>query len=177
MFDVTIAGDINLDFILYGLQEEIPVERESLASDFRLTLGGSGSITAHNLASLGCKVGSGGKDRSRRTRGDLPGSPARRRCGHQPLYSLQHRRCNRCDHLLPHGRTRPHSHLSRHHRRDERPGHGRRISRPLPALPYLVVLPAEKPAEGPAGAVAPDLRARGLTVSMDSNYDPGRSLG
>ncbi len=56
-FDVSIAGEINLDLILYGLAEEIPVEREVLATDFRCTLGGSSSIVAHNLASLGASVG------------------------------------------------------------------------------------------------------------------------
>jgi sugar/nucleoside kinase (ribokinase family) len=56
-FDVTIAGEINLDLILYGLPQEMPVERELLASDFRFTLGSSSAIVAHNLASLGLKVG------------------------------------------------------------------------------------------------------------------------
>lgn len=56
-FDFTIAGEINLDLILYGLPEEMPVERELLASDFRLTLGSSSAILAHNLAALGHSVG------------------------------------------------------------------------------------------------------------------------
>lgn len=56
-FDITIAGEINLDLILYGLAEQMPVERELLADDFRLTLGSSSAILAHNLAALGMKVG------------------------------------------------------------------------------------------------------------------------
>ncbi|WP_213805792.1 carbohydrate kinase family protein [Granulicella sp. dw_53] len=56
-FDVTIAGEINLDLILYGLPEVMQMERELLASDFKITLGGSSAIVAHNLASLGMKVG------------------------------------------------------------------------------------------------------------------------
>lgn len=56
-FDVTIAGEINLDLILYGLGEAMPIDRELLASDFRLTLGSSSAITAHNLATLGLSVG------------------------------------------------------------------------------------------------------------------------
>ena len=56
-FDVTIAGELNLDLILYGTPEEIPRERELLVSDFNVTLGGSSSIVAHNLASLGSRVG------------------------------------------------------------------------------------------------------------------------
>jgi sugar/nucleoside kinase (ribokinase family) len=56
-FDVTIAGEINLDLIFYGFPEVMPVERELLASDFRLTLGSSSAILAHNLAALGVSVG------------------------------------------------------------------------------------------------------------------------
>jgi Sugar kinases, ribokinase family len=55
--DITIAGEINLDLILYGLPEEMPEERELLASDFAITLGSSSAILAHNLAALGAKVG------------------------------------------------------------------------------------------------------------------------
>ena len=55
-FDVAIAGEINLDLILYGLPQQMPVERELLASDFRLTLGSSSAIVAHNLAALGSRV-------------------------------------------------------------------------------------------------------------------------
>jgi len=56
-FDVTIAGELNLDLILYGLPEQLPVERELLAERMMLTLGSSSAIVAHNLAALGCKVG------------------------------------------------------------------------------------------------------------------------
>ena len=56
-FDITIAGEINLDLILYGLPEEMPLDRELLGNDFRLTLGSSSAILAHNLAALGISVG------------------------------------------------------------------------------------------------------------------------
>ena len=56
-FDVTIAGELNLDLILYGVPEEIPRERELLASDLNLTLGSSSAIVAHNLSSLGSRIG------------------------------------------------------------------------------------------------------------------------
>lgn len=55
--DITIAGEINLDLILYGLPEEMALERELLASDFKMTLGSSSAILAHNLAVLGARVG------------------------------------------------------------------------------------------------------------------------
>lgn len=55
-FDIAIVGETNLDLILYGLPEAMPVERELLGSGFELTLGGSSSILAHNLAVLGSRV-------------------------------------------------------------------------------------------------------------------------
>ncbi len=48
--DIAIAGEINLDLILYGLPEHMPLDRELLAENFSLTLGGSSAILAHNLA-------------------------------------------------------------------------------------------------------------------------------
>ena len=56
-FDVTIAGELNLDLILYGLPEDLPGDRELLASGMMLTLGSSSAIVAHNLAALGNRVG------------------------------------------------------------------------------------------------------------------------
>lgn len=56
-FDITIAGEINLDLILYGLPEDMPTERELLSDAFTMTLGSSSAILAHNLAALGLRVG------------------------------------------------------------------------------------------------------------------------
>jgi sugar/nucleoside kinase (ribokinase family) len=56
-FDVTIAGELNLDLILYGLPEQLKPERELLADRMTLTLGSSSGIVAHNLAALGSRVG------------------------------------------------------------------------------------------------------------------------
>jgi sugar/nucleoside kinase (ribokinase family) len=56
-FDVTLAGEITMDLLLYGLPEELPVERELVANHMALTLGGSPAITAHNLAMLGSRIG------------------------------------------------------------------------------------------------------------------------
>ncbi len=55
--DIAIAGEINLDLILYGLPEQMPTERELLATGFTITLGSSSAILAHNLAVLGSRVG------------------------------------------------------------------------------------------------------------------------
>src|ERR1035441_11069175 len=59
--DIAIAGEINLDLILYGLPEQMPTERELLASGFAITLGSSSAILAHNLAALDRKSGVWGK--------------------------------------------------------------------------------------------------------------------
>ena len=56
-FEVTIAGELNLDLILYGLPEQLAPERELLAERMMLTLGSSSAIVAHNLAALGSRVG------------------------------------------------------------------------------------------------------------------------
>jgi len=56
-FDVALVGEFNLDVVLYGLPESLPPEREMLASDMALLLGGSPAITANNLARLGNRVG------------------------------------------------------------------------------------------------------------------------
>ncbi len=55
--DISIAGEINLDLILYGLPEQMPTESELLADGFEVTLGSSSAILAHNLAALGNRVG------------------------------------------------------------------------------------------------------------------------
>ena len=54
--DVAIVGELNPDLILYGVPQDLPEEREILASGFTLTLGSSSAILAHNLSLLGSKV-------------------------------------------------------------------------------------------------------------------------
>ena len=56
-FDVTLVGDTCMDILMYGLPDDLPCERELLARDMSMRIGGSGAITAHNLAALGNKVG------------------------------------------------------------------------------------------------------------------------
>lgn len=56
-FGVSVIGELNLDLILYGLPQELVLEREHLAKDLSITLGSSSAIFAHNLSSLGNKVG------------------------------------------------------------------------------------------------------------------------
>ncbi len=55
--DITLAGDTAVDLLLFGLPHDLPPERELLAEHMELAVGGSGAITAHNLAALGARVG------------------------------------------------------------------------------------------------------------------------
>lgn len=55
--EVCVVGEINCDLILHGLPERLEPEKEILAKDFRITLGSSSAIFAHNLAALGTRTG------------------------------------------------------------------------------------------------------------------------
>jgi sugar/nucleoside kinase (ribokinase family) len=55
--DVCVVGEINPDLILYGVPAQLKPEEESLINGFRLTLGSSSAIFAHNLAVMGTSVG------------------------------------------------------------------------------------------------------------------------
>jgi sugar/nucleoside kinase (ribokinase family) len=54
--DCLVAGDVNADLIINGAPE-VEYNAEKLAQGMELTLGGSSSITAYNLARLGVKTG------------------------------------------------------------------------------------------------------------------------
>lgn len=56
-FDVSVIGELNLDLILSGLPPALTLEHEHLADHLSITLGSSSAIFAHNLSSLGNKVG------------------------------------------------------------------------------------------------------------------------
>jgi len=55
--DLCVVGEINPDLILYGIPAELKPEQEALIDGFRLTLGSSSAIFAHNLAAMGTSVG------------------------------------------------------------------------------------------------------------------------
>ena len=55
-FDLAIAGELNMDLILYGLPLVMPTERDLLGTGFAATLGSSSAIVAHNANVLGLKV-------------------------------------------------------------------------------------------------------------------------
>lgn len=54
--DVCVVGEINCDLLLYGLPKKLEPEKETLAEGFRLTLGSSSAIFAHNLSALGART-------------------------------------------------------------------------------------------------------------------------
>jgi len=54
--DCLVAGDANADLLIDGIAK-LEFEKEKLATDMNLVLGGSSSIFAFNLARLGAKVG------------------------------------------------------------------------------------------------------------------------
>ena len=56
LFDLAIAGELNMDLILYGLPLVMEAERDLLATGFEATLGSSSAIVAHNAAKLGMRV-------------------------------------------------------------------------------------------------------------------------
>jgi sugar/nucleoside kinase (ribokinase family) len=55
--EVCVIGEINPDLILYGVPEPLEPEHETLIDGFRLTLGSSSAIFAHNLSALGTTAG------------------------------------------------------------------------------------------------------------------------
>ncbi len=55
-YDLAIAGELNMDLIMYGLPLAMPTERELLGTEFISTLGSSSAILAHNAATLGMRV-------------------------------------------------------------------------------------------------------------------------
>ena len=57
--DCLVAGEANADLLIDGIVR-LEFEKEKLATDMRLVLGGSSSIFAFNLARLGAKVGFAG---------------------------------------------------------------------------------------------------------------------
>jgi sugar/nucleoside kinase (ribokinase family) len=54
--DVCVVGELNPDLILYGVPRDPKPDHEYLVDGFRLTLGSSSAIFAHNLAALGTRV-------------------------------------------------------------------------------------------------------------------------
>lgn len=59
--DVIVIGELNVDIILYGMDQLPSVGKEVIAKEMKVTLGSSSAIFASNLSSVGTKVGFIGK--------------------------------------------------------------------------------------------------------------------
>jgi sugar/nucleoside kinase (ribokinase family) len=174
-FDITIAGEINLDLILYGLPEEMPAERELLGSGFKLTLGGSSSILAHNLAMLGVRVGF-----TSQVGRDEMGEIALARLGESgvELSQITYREeaGTGVTVLLPHGRRR---HILTY------PGAMAEMTIADLNLDYLSSsrhfhlssLFLQKGLQPALPGLFDQLKAAGLTLSLDTNDDPSDEWG
>ncbi len=60
-FDVSVIGELNIDFILNDMDSFPAIGKEILSRQMNITLGSSSAILASNLSSLGCKVAFIGK--------------------------------------------------------------------------------------------------------------------
>jgi sugar/nucleoside kinase (ribokinase family) len=175
-FDVAIAGDINLDLILYGLPPEIPVERELLADRFCMTLGGSAAITAHNLAALKCTVGMIGK-----TAPDTLGDDALRRLIDR---GVDVSRCIKGDQasqtgvtfLLPHDRVR---HIVTYPGTIAELTVGDLDKEYISRAKHFHISSffLQKKLQKGLPEFCRALRAQGMTVSLDTNDDPEDAWG
>jgi len=171
MFDITIAGEINMDLILYGLPEAMPVERETLASSFRMTLGSSSAILAHNLATLGVRVGfitmHGSDEMGRAALERLADGGVDLSCVVPAASSTP----TGVTVLLHHGKTR---HILTY------PGTMNEMTRADLDFEYLASsrhfhlssLFLQKGLQPGLPQLFRDLKARGLTLSLDTNDDP-----
>ena len=169
-FDCIIAGEVNLDLILYGLPENIPLDRELLGSDFQMTLGSSSAILAHNLSLLGARVGF-----VTRVGDDDMGRIAIERLGQSPV-DLSHVLSGGSAKtgvtiLLPHGRTR---------RILTYPGAMFDLTVADLDIDYLASarhfhlssLFLQKGLHAGLPELLRELKRRGLTLSLDTNDDP-----
>ncbi len=174
-FDLAIAGELNLDLILYGLPLDLPVERDLLATGFVATLGSSSAIVAHNAAALGLRVqfqsligdddlGRIALDRLRNMQVDVG------RVAVDPAVTTG------ITVLLPHGRVRHNlaylgsiAQLSRAHLDLSALKQARHL--------HLCSLYLQQALHPDICAVIEDLKAAGLTISLDTNDDPANTWG
>ena len=169
-FDIAIAGEINLDLILYGLPEQMPLDRELLGSGFEMTLGSSSAILAHNLSILGTRVGfvtcTGNDDSGRIALDRLAESGV-------DLSKIIHRAdvATGVTILLPHGKTR---HILTHL--------GAMATMRVEDLDldylssarhfHLSSLYLQKAMQPDLPYLFRELKKAGLTISLDTNDDP-----
>ncbi len=175
-FDVTIAGEINLDLVLYGLPEKMPVEQELLASDFRVTLGSSSAILAHNLAAIGVSVGF-----ITRMGDDALGAIALERLAERGVEISRVKKISGgtatgvtvilvhegCRHILTYPGTM--SEMTAADLDMDYLAQGRHF--------HLSSLYLQKQLQPEMARICRELKAKGLTISLDTNHDPDDKWG
>lgn len=170
-FDVTLVAEFNLDLLLYGLPQELPVERELLADRIAMVLGGSPAITAHNLASLGNRIGfvttiANDEFAAHCTR-DLQAA------GVDLSYalSLGERAATGCTVLLQHERTRrmlTYSGTTSHLRLDDLDLAYLSLAQHFHLSSYFL----QTSLRGDIPRLFAQLKEAGITISLDTNDDP-----
>jgi sugar/nucleoside kinase (ribokinase family) len=169
-FDVAIAGEINLDLVLYGLPMEMPTERELLAENFAMTLGSSSAILAHNLAALGLNVtmttlvgpdplGEIALQRLREAKVDLGGLQRTDACNTGVTFILPH---GKERHMITYPGTIAQlslDHLDLEYLGDARHFHLSSLYLQTALLPHVPLL-------------FRTMKSAGLSISLDTNDDP-----
>ena len=174
-FDLAIFGELNLDLILYGLPREMAPERDLLATGFVSTLGSSSAIVAHNAAALGLRVqfqslvgaddfGRIALDRLRQIGVDVAGVTS------DPDLATG------VTVLLPHGAVRHSltylgsiSELTREYLDIERLKDARHL--------HLCSLYLQRRMHESLPALLREVKAAGLSISLDTNDDPADAWG
>ncbi len=174
-FDLAIAGELNLDLVLYGLPLDMPTERDLIGSSFVCTLGSSSAIVAHNAAVLGLRVqfsslagdddfGAIALDRLKQAGIDTAGT------------RLDRSTTTGVTILLPHGDQR-HSLISMGSIAELTVGH-LDLGRLVQARHFhLSSLYLQKGLHSGIVAMLVQLRSAGLTLSLDTNDDPDDAWG
>lgn len=174
-FDLAIAGELNLDLILYGLPLEMPVERDLVATNFVATLGSSSAIVAHNAAALGLRVEfqslAGDDDFGRIALGRLRDMQV-----DVSRVAVDAAVATGVTVLLPHGGVR-HSltylgsiaQMSRNHLNVEALKQARHL--------HLCSLYLQEALHADLRDLLHELKAAGMTISLDTNDDPANAWG
>ena len=165
-FDVTIAGELNLDLILYGLPEQLAPERELLADRMMLTLGSSSAIVAHNLACprQSRRIPVAHRRRLSWTNRPRTPSPRRSRC-------VARAHCSRCNHHRTHRdpasrSVAQHPHILGNDCRDIMARSRPRLSCRLAPLPFFFLLPA--------ASIAPESRRIISAAEIEGTHNLSR---
>lgn len=175
LFDLAIAGELNLDLILYGLPLVMPTERDLLGTGFVSTLGSSSAIVAHNAATLGLRVQFatmiGADDFGSFALGRLKDAGV-----DTSAVVIDPSTSTGVTILLPHGAER-HSLTYMGSISALTVGHLDRVKLMQARHFHLSSLYLQKGLHGGIVELLRDLKSSGLTISLDTNDDPDDTWG